>query len=53
MEIHLVVIAAFEGYARGDRITDPAEVNYVLAGEHAADVVRINPPRSSRAAAQE
>jgi hypothetical protein len=36
----LVVVRPFGPYATGDRITDPKEVDAVLAGEHAGCVVK-------------
>ena len=41
MQFHLVVVRPFGAYAKGALITDPGEVALVLAGENAADVVRI------------
>ena len=41
MSIKLVVVRAFGRHARGDMIEDAAEVARVLAGEHAAQVVRV------------
>lgn len=41
MQFHLVVVRPFGAYAKGDVITDPATVDTILAGENAADVVRI------------
>lgn len=38
MDYHLTVTEAFRNYARGDHITDPAEVEAVLAS-HASHVV--------------
>ena len=36
----LVVINPFGGFENGHRITDPNEIEAVLAGEHAHDVVQ-------------
>lgn len=36
----LVVINPFGGHETGHRITDPSEIEAVLAGEHAHHVVR-------------
>ena len=36
----LVVTNPFGGREKGDRITDPAEIERILAGEHAHHVVR-------------
>ena len=36
----LVVTNPFEGRSRGDRITDPEEMEEILSGEHAHHVVR-------------
>jgi len=44
MTVHLVVVRPFAGLARGDAITDPSRITAVLAGEHAADVVRVSTP---------
>ena len=38
---HLVVISPFDGYARGDKITDEAECTRVLAGDNAHCVHRV------------
>ena len=42
--IHLVVVRSFGPYRIGDVIRDGAEVERVLASEHAAHVVRLQPP---------
>ncbi len=51
--MHLIVTHAFAraarldgdaAYARGDAITDPAEIEAVLASDHAGHVVRVDPP---------
>jgi hypothetical protein len=44
MNIHLVVVQGFGPHAKGDRITDPAEVAATLAGESADKVVRLSVP---------
>ncbi len=41
MQFHLVVVRPFGAYAKGVVITDQSVVAEVLAGENAADVVRI------------
>lgn len=41
MSIKLVVVRAFGPHARGDVIFDADEIARVLAGEHAANVVRV------------
>ena len=41
METKLVVVRSFGLRALGETITDPVEVEAVLAGDHAADVVRV------------
>ncbi|MCX7382772.1 MAG: hypothetical protein NT133_15450 [Alphaproteobacteria bacterium] len=41
MQFHLVVVRPFGAYAKGTVITDQDVVTEILAGEHAADVVRI------------
>ena len=38
---HLVVIVDFEGYQRGDRITDAALITAMLAGDRADFVMRV------------
>lgn len=38
---HLVVTSPFDGYARGDKITDEAEVARILAGDNADCVHRV------------
>ena len=42
----LVVTNPFGGRDRGDRITDPKEINAVLAGEHAHHVVQADHPET-------
>jgi hypothetical protein len=46
MDMHLVVVMPFGGFARGDIITDPTKIAQVLAGEHAHAVVRVQPSPS-------
>ena len=41
---HLVVQNPFEGYARGDQITDPETVKKVLESEHEGHVIKIAGP---------
>jgi hypothetical protein len=41
MEMHLVVVRPFDGFSRGDVITDPARIASILRGEHAHYVVRV------------
>ena len=41
MDFHLVVLKPFDGFARGDIISETARINEVLKGEHAASVVRV------------
>jgi len=41
MQFHLMVVRSFGAHAKGDVITDAAEIEAVLAGENAQDVVRI------------
>ncbi len=41
MNIHLIVVQAFGPHAKGDRVTDPAEIASILAGEHAGHVIKI------------
>ncbi len=45
MSIKLVVVRAFGTHARGDVIEDEAEIERVLAGEHANLVVRVLAPK--------
>jgi hypothetical protein len=44
MNIHLVVVKPFAGFARGDVITDLGRVQEVLRSERASYVVRIAAP---------
>lgn len=41
MQFHLVVVRPFGTYAKGAVITNAVDVATILAGENAADVVRI------------
>ena len=41
MNVHLIVVQAFGQYAKGERVSDPAEIASILAGEHAAKIVRV------------
>jgi hypothetical protein len=49
--MQLIVTQAFEAYARGDAITDPAEIAAVLASDHAGHVVPTAPAPAVPAAA--
>lgn len=40
MDIHLVVVRPFGGLGRGERVTDPARITEILAGENRLNVVR-------------
>jgi hypothetical protein len=42
--MHLIVVKPFNGYSRGDVITDAARVADTLRGEHAHCVVRVAAP---------
>jgi hypothetical protein len=42
MIFHLVVLKSFEGYKRGDVITDTGTVQNILAGPQAGFVVRVS-----------
>lgn len=41
---HLVVVYPFDGYQRGDKITDDAECKRIMAGDNAHCVHRVNKP---------
>lgn len=41
MPFHLVVVRAFGPHAKGDSVTDADAIATILAGENAADVVRV------------
>ncbi|MDW3683106.1 hypothetical protein RA280_15375 [Cupriavidus sp. CV2] len=47
MNFHLTVIEPFGGYAKGDEITDPAEVARVLASENEHHVIKRAAPATS------
>jgi len=42
MNIHLVVVAAFATYAKGDVITAPGVIEQLLASEDRKSVVRVS-----------
>jgi hypothetical protein len=44
MDMHLVVVKPFSGFARGDVVTDKAQIAEILRSEQAAHVVRVNTP---------
>jgi hypothetical protein len=44
MDMHLVVVKPFSGFARGDVVTDKAQIADILRGEQAAHVVRVAVP---------
>jgi len=44
MDMHLVVVKPFVGFARGDVITDEVRIAQILRGEQAAHVVRVVAP---------
>lgn len=41
MEMHLVVVKAFDGFSRGDVITNSTRITIILGGAHARNVVRV------------
>ncbi len=41
MEMHLVVVRPFAGFARGDAVTDASRIAEILKSEHARNVVRV------------
>ena len=43
--IYLVVVRPFGPYQVGDVVRDEAEIERVLASEHATHVVRMQPPK--------
>lgn len=43
--IYLVVVRSFGPYRVGDVVRDAAEIERVLASEHATHVVRMTPPK--------
>ena len=44
MDMHLVVVKPFAGFARGDVVTDDGRIAEILRGEQAAHVVRVVAP---------
>lgn len=42
MNICLVVVRPFAGFARGDIVADPARISQILKSEHAHCVVRVS-----------
>jgi hypothetical protein len=42
MTFHLVVLKPFDGYRRGDVVTDSSTVQKILAGPQAGFVVRVS-----------
>jgi hypothetical protein len=44
MDMHLVVVKPFAGFARGDVVTDDVRIAEILRGEQAAHVVRVVAP---------
>jgi len=49
MNMHLVVVKSFSGFARGDIITDAVRITEILNSEHARCVVRVATPASKGA----
>jgi hypothetical protein len=41
MSIHLIVARSFDGFTRGDTITDSARIAQILSSEWAHSVVRV------------
>lgn len=41
MNIQLIVVQAFGPHEKGVRVTEPKEIATILAGEHAAKVIRV------------
>ncbi len=41
MNLHLVVVRPFAGFARGDSITDAARIEQILHSEHVDKVVKV------------
>ncbi len=41
MDIHLVVVKPFAGFARGDVISDATRMNEILKSERVSNVVRV------------
>lgn len=44
MNIHLVVVAAFAAYAKGDVVIDTTKISAILASEDHRNVVRVTVP---------
>jgi hypothetical protein len=44
MEMHLVVVKPFSGFARGDSVTHEGRIAEILRGEQATHVVRVVVP---------
>ena len=44
MEIQLVVVRPFAGFARGDVVADATHMDEILKSEHAHSVVRVAKP---------
>lgn len=42
-DFHLVVVHPFGDYARGDKVTDAAEIAALLAGENSRSLTRVFP----------
>lgn len=38
---HLIVVEPFEGFAKGDRVSDPAVVAKILQSDNADSVIRV------------
>jgi hypothetical protein len=49
MTLHLVVVRAFDGLARGDIVTDALRVTEILNSEHARSVVCVGTPANKGA----
>ncbi len=49
MNMHLVVVRPFAGFARGDIVTDAIRINEILNSEHATSVVRVAVPANKGA----
>ena len=52
MDLQLVVVRPFGGFARGDAVTDPNRIAEILNGEHATHVVRACAPETTAIAEQ-
>ena len=48
MNIRLVVVRPFAGFARGEIVADPARITQILKSEHAHCVVRISSTASEK-----